>query len=92
MRAIPLTLILTGLLSALIAALQPASTLKGRARLLSSFAVAAGFLAGGVEQVWSESRLWPGSVGLLIALWLAWIGWRKYQRDPDGKTPASKML
>jgi len=92
MRFIPLTLIVFGLVFALVAALRPVSRFKGQARLFSSLLVGGAFFIGGFTQIRQSAQLWPGSFGVLAGLWLAWIGWRKFERDPDGKTSASKML
>ncbi len=92
MRYIPLMMILSGLLCAMIAALQPISLLKGKARLVSSFLVAGGIFLSGAVQIPIDHRPWPGGLLPLGAVFLAWIGWWKFERDPEGRTSASKIL
>jgi hypothetical protein len=91
-RYFPLALIMLGLLCALIAALQGISRSKGKARLLSSFSIAGGLFISGVLQIPIDRKPWPGDLLPLAGIFLAWIGWRKFERDPNGKKPASKML
>jgi hypothetical protein len=91
-RAIPLGFVLLGLTFAAIASLTPISPKKGLRRLIASLLVAAAFLEGSIAQMAAETSLWPGAFGIGMGAFLAWIGYRKYKRDPDGRTPASKML
>jgi len=87
MRVIPSSWILLGLIFALLAATAKASQRKGLLRLSASARVSLGFAAGGVVQVINERRLWPGCFGLVASCFLAWVGVRKYNRDPEGRTP-----
>lgn len=91
-RIAPLCLVLLGLVFALSAALTEVSSRKGLLRLSASAMVALGFAVGAVSQVINEKRLWPGCLGLGVSCFLAWIGFRKFKRDPEGRTPAASML
>ncbi len=61
-------------------------------RLLASLCLSGAFLFGSITQIIAENRLWPASFGLLAGLVLAWIGFRKHRRDPDGRTPSATIL
>jgi lipopolysaccharide export LptBFGC system permease protein LptF len=83
---------LLALFCVLIAAVISVSKAKGQLRLMASILVAAGFILGSLLQMVSEKRLWPGSLGVVAGVFLAWIGLRKYRRDPDGRTPSRLIL
>lgn len=91
-RVIPSSLILLGLTFALLAAITKVSERKGLFRLAASVAVALGFAMGGIAQMMSERRLWPGCFGLAVSCSLAWLGIRKFNRDPEGGTPPASVL
>ena len=91
-RVAPLALMLLGLIFALWAALITVSSRKEILRLAASVAVALGFGVGAVSQIINDQRWWPGSFGLGMFLFLAWVGLRKFKRDPEGRTPARTML
>ena len=92
MRVVPSGLILLGLTFALLAAIIKVSERKGLFRLAASIAVALGFAIGGAAQMTGEKRIWPGCFGLVVSCFLAWIGFRKFNRDPEGRTPPASML
>ncbi|GGH00720.1 hypothetical protein [Silvibacterium dinghuense] len=92
MQALPLSLVLLGLVFAIVAAITPVSLKKGLRRLLSSLLVGAAFILGSIEQIIAEHHLWPGAFGIGAGAFLVWIGYRKREKDPDGRTPAAKML
>jgi len=92
MRVIPTSLILLGLIFALVAASTKLSPRKGLLRLAASVTVSLGFASGGVAQVILEGRLWPGCLGVVVAGFLSWVGITKYNRDPEGRTPAASIL
>jgi hypothetical protein len=91
-RVLPLGLILLGLASALVATLSAISAQKSPWRLATSVFVGAAFTVGSIAQMLKENQLWPGAFGLGAGVFLMWIGYRKYKKDPDGNTPAAKML
>jgi hypothetical protein len=91
-RAIPLGFVLLGLTVAAIASLTPISPRKGLRRLIASLLVASAFFEGSIAQMVGEHRLSPGAFGIGAGAFLAWIGYRKYKRDTEGRTPASQML
>ena len=91
-RVLPLGLVLLGLVCALVAALSARSSQKGLCRLAASLLVGAAFTVGSIAQMIKETRLWPGVFGLGAGAFLMWVGYRKYQKDPKGKTPAAQML
>lgn len=91
-RALPLGLVLFGLMCALVAAFTPLSSLKGRLRLLGSLFVGTAFTVGGLFQTMNEQRLGPGGFGVVFGIFLIWIGVRKHKRDPNGASPAAQML
>jgi hypothetical protein len=91
-RIIPLSLVLLALIFALLAVITKVSKRKGLLRLCASVTVALGFAIGGVAQVINEERLWPGCFGLGASCFLAWVGFRKHTRDPEGRTPPASML
>jgi threonine/homoserine/homoserine lactone efflux protein len=91
-RVLPLCLIALGLAFAALAALTQVSPKKGKRRLVASLSVSLAFAEGGVAQVIAQHHLWPGVLGLCGGVFLAWIGFRKQKRDPDGHTPAAQML
>ena len=92
LRVLPLSCIICALLCAFIAALMPVSRAKGQTRLAASLLVGAGFTVGALVQIEKQAHLWPGIAGLAAGVFLSWIGLRKYRRDPEGLTPAAKML
>ena len=92
LRVLPLTCIVVARLCAFIAALMPVSRSKGQTRLAVSLLVGAGFVLGALSQMAKEGHLWPGILGFAAGAFLSWIGLRKYRRDPEGITPAAKML
>lgn len=91
-RATPAVLVLLALTCASVAGLMRVSPRKGQIRLLASLLVAAALSFGGLAQMVSEKALWPAIFGVLAGSFLVWMGFRKYKRDPFGKTPAGKML
>jgi hypothetical protein len=91
-RAIPLGFVLLGLIFAAVASLTPISPRKGLLRLIASGLVGAAFVEGSIVQMFGEHRLWPAAFGIGAGAFLAWIGYRKYKRDPDGHTAAAQML
>jgi hypothetical protein len=92
LRLLPASLIISGLACAFIAAVTRVSLRKGTLRLLASLLVSAAFVAGASIQIANEDKVWPDSFGVGAGLFLTWIGWRKYRKDPTGTTPASRML
>jgi thiol:disulfide interchange protein len=92
MRIVPSGFILLGLALALVAAIIKVSERKGLFRLAASIAVALGFVIGGAAQMTSERPIWPGCFGLAASCFLAWMGVRKFNRDPEGRTPPASML
>src|SRR5271163_1592460 len=70
----------------LVAALCPSSRFKGRTRLVGSMSIGAALCLGCLPQIVKDGRLWPGVVGVAGGIALGWLGLRKYQRDPEGKT------
>lgn len=92
MRVVPSGLILCGLTFALLAAIIKVSEEKGLFRLAASIAVALGLATGGAAQMVGERRIWPGCFGLVASCFLAWIGVRKFNRDPEGRTPPASIL
>jgi uncharacterized membrane protein YgdD (TMEM256/DUF423 family) len=92
LKFLPLGLILLGLACLLVAGLTQVSPRKGWARLSASLLVGAAFVAGSISQMVKQHRIWPGAVGLGGGVFLAYVGLRKHERDPDGKTPAASML
>jgi hypothetical protein len=91
MRFVPLGFIIVGALSALIALAIPISKLRGRVRLLSSLSVGTGFcLYSLLPFTYGSSRQRIGLAG--VGILLTWLGLRKYQRDPEGRTPAATIL
>lgn len=91
-RAIPLGFIVLGLIFAIVASLTPVSKQKGLLRLVASLLVACAFWEAATIQMLGEHRLWPGAFGIGAGAFLAWIGYRKYKRDPEGRTPPAQML
>lgn len=91
-NAFALALVLCAVLCVFIAALVPASHKKGRIRLAGSLFIGAAFPVATSAQSLIERKLLPLLVGLIVGSFLAWIGWRKYRRDPQGKTPAAQIL
>jgi len=92
MRFLPPALFLLALVSVPIAAVMQPSRSKGQLRLLGSMSLAAGFVVGSILQMAAESREWPASLGLAAGIFLAWVGLRKYRKDPDGRTPPADIL
>jgi threonine/homoserine/homoserine lactone efflux protein len=75
-----------------IAALAPVSRAKGRMRLAGSLSIGIAIPLGGLSQAIREGKLLPSIVGLLGGVFLVWVGLRKYQRDPEGRTPSAQIL
>ena len=78
--------------SVMIAAVTPRSRTKGRLRLAGSLLIGTAFVVGSLCQALIEAKLWLGLVGVSAGLFLGWVGMRKYRRDPEGRTRASKIL
>jgi len=76
----------------LIALAVPVSRAKGRMRLMGSCLIGTAFLLASLTEMIYERAFWPKVIVALAGIFLIWVGFRKYQRDPDGKTPAAKML
>jgi hypothetical protein len=91
-RVLPIGFILLAVLCVLVAAVMPISKAKGQTRLAASLLVGAGFVLGALFQMTKEGHIWPGIGGLAAGAFLAWVGLRKFRRDPEGITPAAKML
>ena len=91
-RVLPLGLVLMGLGCMLVAALKSVSSQKGLWRLAASLLVGAAFIVGSIAQVVKQNQLWPGVFGLGAGAFLMWVGYRKYKKDPNGKTPVAQML
>jgi threonine/homoserine/homoserine lactone efflux protein len=78
--------------SVVTAALIPVSRAKGRIRLAGSFFIGIAFPLGALEQTIAEGKILPGIVGFIGGAFLVWVGLRKYQRDPEGRTPPAQIL
>jgi threonine/homoserine/homoserine lactone efflux protein len=79
-------------LSALIALLIPVSQSKGRVRLIGSCLIGAAFLLASLTEMIHRKQLWPEGILTAGGIFLVWVGIRKYRRDPEGRTPAAKIL
>ncbi len=85
-------MIIIGLLCALVAIAFPVSRQKGNMRLAASSLVGTGFVIGAVAQIGSGGAMWPAIFGVVAGIFLDYVGWRKYRRDPEGRTRPAKML
>ena len=72
-------------------AIRP-SLVRGRIRLLGSILIALAMSLGGIEQTVTTYDFAPIVIGLLAGVVLAWVGVRKYRRDPEGRTRPAQML
>ena len=91
-RVLSLVFVVAAALSVLIATLTPVSRFKGRIRLLGSCLVGVAFLVTSVTEMIRAEKLWPQSLLTAAGIFLIWIGFRKYQRDPKGRTRTASIL
>jgi hypothetical protein len=91
MNLLSLCLIVIGAISALIALAIPISKIKGIMRLIGSFTVGAGFCSASYA-ILKQGLVVQGTLIITFGLLLLWLGLRKYQRDPEGRTPAASIL
>ena len=90
LRFLPLGLIALAVICVAAAAILPMSRTKGQVRLAGSLSIGAAFAAGSLLSTTGQS--WQHGVGVAMGASLAWIGLRKYRRDPDGKTSNYSIL
>jgi hypothetical protein len=50
------------------------------------------FALGALTQSMHTGKSLPGVVGLVAGAFLMWVGIRKYQRDPEGRTPPAQIV
>jgi len=89
-RILPLGLVVLAVMCVLVAALTPVSRAKGRLRLAGSLSIGAVFFIGSVPQIFAVG--WPAVIGTFCGVFLAWVGLRKYRRDPEGRSPSAQIL
>ena len=77
---------------ALAGALIPRSRAKGRLRLLGSLLIGCAFPVMALSQAVAQHKALLIVVGLVCGSFLVWVGFRKYRRDPEGRTPPAQIL
>jgi hypothetical protein len=82
-----LFLILSAVVCVVVQALLPVSRGKSNVRFAGSLLVGIVFGAEALLQIASRHRLWPEVLLLLMGGLLIWVGARKRNRDPEGRTP-----
>jgi len=66
--------------------------IKGKTRFAVSVLAGIGSCAASLDLMVTQRQLWRGILILLLGGFLIWFGARKYPREPEGKTPSSKIL
>ena len=87
-----LFLILSAVVCVVVQALMPKSRRKGNVRFAGSLLVGIVFGAEALLQIASRHRFWPEVLLLLMGGLLIWVGVRKRNRDPEGRTPPAAVL
>lgn len=85
-------LILSAFVCVVVQALMPVSRWKGNVRFAGSLLVGVVFGAEALLQIAFRHRLWPEVLLLLMGGLLIWVGVRKRNRDPEGRTPPAAIL
>jgi hypothetical protein len=87
-----LFLIVLALVCVVVQALMPVSRGKSNVRFTGSLLVGIVFGAEALLQIAFRYRLWPEVLLLLMGGLLIWVGARKRNRDPEGRTPPAATL
>jgi hypothetical protein len=86
------SLIILAVVSVAIAMLIPRSRAKGRMRLAGSLLLGLAFIVTFPGLLQQTPHSWRAIVVPVGGVFLIWVGVRKYRRDPEGRTPAARIL
>jgi hypothetical protein len=92
LRIIPLALVVAAAVIVPISMMMPASRAKGKTRLAGSLLLGAVLVLISVFQVVAGDCRWQEGILLLGGVGLAYLGVRRYRKDPEARTPAAQIL